>query len=178
MKLLQRRLKHKEKGSSNWLKLHSKIARVYQKINDTRKDWHFKLAHRLCDKAQAIFVENINFKAWAKGLFGKYTLDAAYGQFFNILSYICWKRDVFFLKVDKNYTSQTCPNCQTVTGKKDLSERMHRCENCGYTTLRDVAAAQVIVQRGILAVGQPVSQIATGDVLSGVGGNINLDKCP
>lgn len=179
LKLLQRRLKHKKKGSSNWLKLQNKIARIHQKINDARKDWHFKLAHQLCDGAGAIFIEDINFIAWAKGLFGKHTLDAAYGQFFNILSYICWKRDVFFLKVDKNYTSQICPNCQTHTGKKNLSERMHRCQSCGYTTNRDVAAAQVIMQRGISAVGQPVEQqIASGDVLSGANSNISLGKCP
>jgi putative transposase len=176
LKLLQRRLKHKKKGSSHWLKLQKKIARIHQKINDTRKDWHFKLAHHLCDQAGAIFLEDINFKAWAKGLFGKHTLDAAYGQFFNILSYVCWKRDVFFLKVDKDYTSQICPNCGTHTGKKDLSERIHRCDNCGYTTNRDVAAAQVIRNKGILAVGQPVgSQIASGGVLSGTG--IRLDRC-
>ncbi len=177
LKLLQRRLKHKKKGSTNWLRLQNKIARIHQKINDTRKDWQFKLAHRLCDSAQAIFVEDINFKAWAKGLFGKHTLDAAYGHFFNILSYICWKRGILFLKVNKDFTSQTCPNCQTITGKKDLNERVHRCRECGYTTNRDVAAAQVIVQRGISAVGQPVeSQIASGGVLSGVNGNIDLDK--
>lgn len=176
LKLLQRRLKYKKKGSSNWLSLQNKIARIYQKINDTRKDWHFKLAHRLCDKAQAIFVEDINFKAWAKGLFGKHTLDAAYGQFFNILSYVCWKRGVFFLKVNKDYTSQTCPNCNAVTGKKDLSERVHRCVECGYTTHRDVAAAQVVRDRGLLAVGQPVSQVVSGGVLSGASSNTGLDK--
>lgn len=178
LKLLQRRLKHKKKGSSNWLQLQKKIARIHQKINDTRKDWHFKLAHQLCDSAGAIFVEDINFMAWAKGLFGKHTLDAAYGQFFNILSYICWKRDVFFLKVDKNHTSQICPNCQTYTGKKHLNQRTHYCSNCGYTTNRDVAAAQVIMQRGkALAVGQPVSQIASGEVLPGASSNISLGKC-
>ncbi len=175
LKLLQRRLKHKKKGSSNWLKLQKKIARIHQKINDTRKDWHFKLAHHLCDQAGAIFVEDINFKAIAKGLFGKHTRDAAYGQFFKILSYVCWKRDVFFLKVNKDYTSQTCPNCGTHTGKKDLSERIHLCNSCGYTTNRDVAAAQVIKSRGILAVGQPVGlQNASGEVLSGAGNS--LDK--
>ncbi len=179
LKLLQRRLKHKKKGSSKELKLQNKIARNHQKINDTRKDWHFKLAHRLCDSAGAIFVEDINFIAWAKGLFGKHTLDAAYGQFFNILSYVCWKRDVFFLKLNKDYTSQMCPNCGTHTGKKDLSARTHRCANCGYTTNRDVAAAQVIRNRGISAVGQPVEfKIASGDVLPGAGSDISLGKCP
>ena len=176
LKLLQRRLKHKKKGSSKSLKLQHKIAKVHQKTNDTRKDWHFKLAHHLCDQAGAIFVEDINFKAWARGLFGKHTLDAAYGQFFNILSYVCWKRDVFFLKVNKDYTSQICPKCGTHTGKKDLSERIHRCNSCGYTTNRDVAAAQVIKSRGILAVGQPVGlQIASGGILSGAGDS--LDQC-
>lgn len=120
-------------------------------------------------------MEDINFKAWAKGLFVKHTLDAASGQFFHILSYICWKRDVFFLKVSKDFTSQICPDCGTHTGKKDLSERIHRCSNCEYVTNKDVAAAQVIRDRGILAVGQPVSQIVSGGVLSGVGNN--LDKC-
>ena len=168
LKSLQRKLKNKQKGSNNWHRLNQKIARLYQKISDTRTDWQFKLSHHLCDRAGGIFVEDINFKAWAKGLFGKHTLDAAYGQFFNILSYTCWKRGVYFAKVDKNYSSQTCPNCQTHTGKKDLSERVHSCSNCGYTTNRDVAAAQVLCQRGLVAVGQPVNQVASGGVLSGV----------
>ncbi len=47
LKLLQRRLKNKQKGSANWLKLQKKMARVHQRIADTRKDWHFKLAHHL-----------------------------------------------------------------------------------------------------------------------------------
>ena len=51
LKSLQRRLKNKKKGSNNWQKLQTQIARVYQKIHDTRKDWHFKLAHHLCDQA-------------------------------------------------------------------------------------------------------------------------------
>jgi putative transposase len=168
LKSLQRRLKHKKKGSGKWLKLQNKIARVHQKISDTRTDWQFKLAHQLCARAGGIFVEDVNFKAWAKGLFGKHTLDAAYGQFFNILSYVCWKRDIYFAKVDKNYSSQICPNCQTHTGKKELSQRIHCCSSCGYTTNRDVAAAQVLCQRGVFAVGQPVNQIVPGGDRSGV----------
>jgi putative transposase len=36
------------------------------------------------------------------------------------------------------------PNCDTHTGKKSLDNRVHSCQECGYTTHRDVAAAQVI----------------------------------
>ncbi len=59
--LLQRRLKHKKKGSNNRHKLNRKIARLHQRISDTRKDWHFKLAHRLCDDSGMIFIEDIDF---------------------------------------------------------------------------------------------------------------------
>ncbi len=47
----------------------------------------------------------------------------------------------------------------TAFGKKDLSERVHVCENCGYTTDRDVAAAQVVLNRGCAAVGQTVKML-------------------
>lgn len=59
-------------------------------------------------------------------------------------------------KVDCNGTSQTCLRCQAHTGKKELSERVHHCGECGYITDRDVAAAQVVMQRGCVAVGQTV----------------------
>jgi len=174
MELLQRRLKHKKLGSNNRRKLNAKIAKLHQKLSSTRKDFHFKTAHYLCDQAGAIFVEDIDFRAWAKGIFCKHTLDASFGQFFTLLNYIAWKRGVFFAKIDKNYTSQTCPECNALTGKKDLSQRVHSCPECGYTTNRDVAAAQVIRNRGIAAVGQPVVENAYGLVLTGVSSNTNL----
>ncbi|WP_370583844.1 zinc ribbon domain-containing protein [Oxynema sp. CENA135] len=69
---------------------------------------------------------------------------------------MCWKRGVYFATVDPNGTSQTCPQCGAHTGKKELSERVHYCDECGYVTDRDVAAAQVVMQRGLVAVGQTV----------------------
>jgi putative transposase len=172
LKLLQRRLKHKEKGSNNRHKLNRKIARLHQRIADTRKDWHFKLAHKLCDDAGMLFVEDMDFRTWAKGMLGKHTLDAGFGQFVSILQWVCWKRGVYFNKVNKDYTSQVCPQCDTHTGKKDLSDRLHACHECGYTTHRDVAAAQVIRNRGISALGSSVEQIACGDGLTGTGNSL------
>ncbi|HBL14650.1 MAG TPA: transposase [Cyanobacteria bacterium UBA11162] len=171
LKLLQRRLKHKRKGSNNRHKLNLKIARLHQRISDTRKDWHFKLANSLCDGAGMIFVEDIDFRVWAKGWFGKHTLDAGFGQFLSILKFVCWKRGVYFDKVDKNYTSQVCPQCDAHTGKKDLSVRIHACSECGYTTHRDVAAAQIVRNRGLSGVGRILDnkENACGDGLTGTG---------
>ncbi len=82
-------------------------------------------------------------------------LDAGFGQFIAILSWVCGKQGVYFEKVNKDYTSQVCPNCDTHTGKKELDDRVHNCPECGYRTHRDVAAAQVIrfsriIRRGTL----------------------------
>lgn len=52
------------------------------------------------------------------------------------------------------------------TGKKDLSERIHSCQHCGYTTDRDVAAAQVVLVRGLAAVGHTVKMLSEGKAVA------------
>ncbi len=174
LKLLQRRLKNKKKGSNNRHKLNRKIARLHQRVTDTRKDWQFKLAHEVVKDAGMVFVEDIDFRVWAKGMFCKHTLDAGFGQFISILSWVCWKQGVYFEKVNKDYTSQVCPNCGTHTGKKGLDNRVHNCPECGYTTHRDVAAAQVIRNRGLSAEGRfvDIKEIACGGGLTGTGNSL------
>ena len=169
LKILQRRLKKKIKGSSNWLKLQNKIARFHEKIANNRRDWLFKLAHYLCDQADNIFVEDINFKSWSKGLFCKQSLDSGIGGFINdILPFICWKRGKYYLKVDKDYTSQICSNCGQHTGKKTLSQRIHICSQCCHSESRDTNAAKIIRERGLMAVGHIVTENACGDDATGI----------
>ena len=158
LKSLQRKMSRKKKGSSNWKKAGKKVAKLHEHISNTRKDFHYKVANQLCDEAGMIFAEDLNLKAMSRGMYAKHTLDAGFGQFLNILEFVCWKRGVYFERVDPDLTSQTCPRCQTITGKKELSERIHSCPECGYTTDRDVAAAQIVAQRGVttVAVGHTV----------------------
>ncbi|NEO79125.1 MAG: transposase [Moorea sp. SIO4G3] len=162
LKLLQRRLKNKQFGSNNRHKLNQKIARLHQRISETRKDWHFKLAHHLCDGAGMIFLEDINFVSWQRGMLSKHSVDAGFGQFVNILKWVCFRRGVYFAKVNKDGTSQICPNCGAHTGKKTLDIRFHHCFDCGYTTTRDVAASQEIRNRGVSALGHSVLENVCG----------------
>ena len=170
LRLLQRRLKKKTKGSNNWLKLVLKIAKFHEKVANTRQDWLFKLAHYICDQADNIFVEDIDFKSWSKGLFCKQSLDSGIGGFINeILPFICWKRGKFYLKVNKDFTSQECSNCGKHTGKKQLSQRIHSCQYCFHTESRDTNSAKIIMKRGQVAVGHTVNQNAWGDDATGFG---------
>ncbi len=156
LKWLQRKLRNKKKGSANYRKIQAKIRTLHEHIHDTRREFHFQTAHQLCDQVGMIFAEDLNFKMMSRGMLAKHCLDAAWGSFLDILKWVSWKRGVFFAKVDPNGTSQTCPNCGAQTGKKELSQRVHECGECGYVTDRDVAAAQVVMQRGLVAVGQTV----------------------
>ncbi|AFZ49937.1 RNA-guided endonuclease InsQ/TnpB family protein [Dactylococcopsis salina] len=159
LKSLQGQLKNKKKGSRRWRNISRRIARLYEKITNCRKDFFYKTSHYLCDQAGMIFVEDLNLKALGRSALRKACLDAAWGTFVNILSYVCWKRGVFFAKVNANGTSQICPECGVNCGKKTLSERVHKCPDCGYEQDRDVAAAMVVKKRGESTVG------ATGRML-------------
>lgn len=162
LKLLQQRVSRKCLGSNNWHKAQKKVAKLHEYIANCRKDWHRKLSHQICDDTGMVFVEDLNLVGLSRGMLGKHCLDAGFGQFFNILEQTCFKRGVYFQKVDSRKTSQICPNCGVETGKKELSERTHVCSNCGYTTDRDVAAAQVVLVRGLAAVGHTVKMLSEG----------------
>lgn len=163
LKLLQRRLKGKQLGSANWKKQQKKIARLHERITNTRKDFHYKAAHKLCDGADVVAVEKLNLIGLSRGFLGKHMLDAGHGQFLNqILPWVCFKRGVGFMYEPAAGTSQECPECGQIA-KKDISVRWHSCE-CGCSMPRDIASAIVIKNR---AVGCTVLENACRDGLTG-----------
>ncbi|MEG4212914.1 transposase [Microcoleus sp. S13_B4] len=162
LKLLQQRVSRKKLGSNNRKKAQKKVAKLHEYIANCRSYWHWKLAHQLCEDAGMIFVEDLNLIGLSRAMLGKHCLDASWGQFFTILQQTCFKHGVCFQKVSAHKTSQICPNCDVETGKKKLSERTHSCSSCGYTTDRDVAAAQVVLIRGLAAVGHTVKMLGEG----------------
>lgn len=176
LKVLQRRLSKKQKRSVNYEKARKKVERLHNHVAFKRKDYQFKLAHKLCGMADTIFVEDCDFRIMAKGFLGKHTIDASFGQFRTILKFVGKKRGVFVGEVDHRGSSQTCPNCR-IAVKKELGDRMHSCNNsdCLYEVDRDIAAAQELCNRGIETYrGTPEKQeIGSQVVLSG---NLVLDK--
>ena len=159
LKVLQRRVSRKTKRSKNWEKAQLKVAKLHHQISNSRKNFHFQSSHLLCDQADMIFVESplapLNKggikRGDARGFVGKQMLDGGFGQFRDLLSWVCWKRGKYFSQVDHKYTSQICPECGTHTGKKELNQRVHLCPECGYQTSRDHASGRVILQRGLQA---------------------------
>lgn len=176
LKALQRKVSRKKKRSKNWGKAQLKVAQLHHQISNTRKNFHFQTSHLLCDQADMVFVEDIDFRISAKGFLGKQMLDGSFGQFRQLLSWVCWKRGKYFAQVDHKYTSQICPECSTHTGKKELGQRVHTCSECGYQASRDYASGRVILNRGLeqVRLDRPETKESGNGVLSGV---LCLDKC-
>jgi putative transposase len=165
LKLLQRRAARKQKRSANWEKAQIKVARLHHHIANTRKDFHLKTAHKLCDQAETIFAEDLNTVGLNRGMLRKDCIDASFGQFLDLLEWVCWKRGAFFMRVNPNGTSQTCPQCGA-TVRKSLDVRDHHCAECGYQTHRDHAAAEMVLLRGLNLV--PVDNREMETVCAGV----------
>ena len=148
LKVLQHRLSQKQKRRANYEKARKKVEAMHNHIAFVRKNYQFNLAHKLCDMADTIFIEDIDFRIMAKGFLGKHTVDAAFGQFRQILKYVGKRRGVFVDEVDHRGSSQTCPNCR-IEVRKELEDRLHSCPECQYEVDRDIASAQELCNRGI-----------------------------
>jgi putative transposase len=172
--VLQRRLSKKVKRSKNYEKARKRVEKQHNHIHFKRKDYQFKLAHKLCDMADSIFVEDIDFRIMAKGFLGKHTIDSAFGQFRSILKYVGWRRGKFVAEVDSRGSSQICPNCR-IEVRKELGDRIHSCSECLYQTDRDIASAQELCNRGIETYPGTLEKQEIGSQV-GLSGAMSLDK--
>jgi IS605 OrfB family transposase len=105
-----------------------------------------KMSYKLVRDFGTIVVEDLKIKGLS-GLLSKAVHHVGWSSFINMLSCKAENAGRQLLKVDPNYTSQECPNGHAIE-KKQLSERVHRCD-CGLTIHRDHAAARVILGRGL-----------------------------
>lgn len=144
----QKKLARQQKGSANYQKQANRIAKIHQRIQRQRKDFHYKTAHFLVRQYDLIAVEDLNIKGLARTHWGKSILDAAWGSFITILEAVAVIRGIHVVKVNPYNTSQDCSGCG-VKVKKDLSIRWHSCPHCHTELDRDINAARNILNRAI-----------------------------
>ena len=65
-------ISRKVKGSNNWWRAVRELARLYVKITNQRRDWHYKRATDLCRRFDTIVTETLNLDAM-KRLWGRKT---------------------------------------------------------------------------------------------------------
>ena len=177
LRIAQRSLARKSKGSNNQAKQKRVVARLHEKIKNTRKDYHHKVSSRLVCENQAIACEALVVANMVKnrnrvhGGLSKAISDAGWGKFTTMLEYKCQWYGREFVKVPAAYTSRDCSACGHRTDKMPLNIRFWTCPVCSAEHQRDVNAAQNILGRAGLvsdnvgglapSVGQESARVST-----------------
>ena len=161
-----RNLSHKKEGSHNRNRARKELARAYKKMNNQRKDFHFKTARRLCEEYAVICLETLNMKGMARR-WGRKVHSLGFYNFVEILKYEAMKLGTQIIFVDKYFpSSQLCSECGYKNkAVKDLKIREWECPSCHTLHDRDKNAAKNILVAGASANGgEPVRPISVGKV--------------
>ncbi|MFE2187616.1 RNA-guided endonuclease InsQ/TnpB family protein [Streptomyces sp. NPDC059455] len=155
----QRNLARKARGDgANRAKARRKVAKVYARITDRRRDHLHKLTTRLVRENQTLVIEDLTVRNMlSNGKLSRAISDAAWSQFRSMLEYkAAWYgREV--IAVDRWFpSSKLCSACGTLQKRMPLSVRTWTC-GCGTNHDRDVNAA-----KNLLAAGLAVSACGAG----------------
>ena len=147
----QRELSRKQKGSHNREKQRLRVAKIYEHIQNARRDHHFKVAHWLVNHYDNLICEDLQvskmYRKKSERKQRRALFDVALYEFLTILTWMAEKYSCNLVRVDPAYTSQLCSNCGSVVPKG--SSEIHNCPHCGLVLDRDINAARNILLRGL-----------------------------
>ncbi|MCK8827432.1 transposase [Natroniella acetigena] len=97
---LNKRLAKKEEGSNNWYKVKNKLAKVYEKVVNIRKDFLHKLSTKLICENQTIVVESLKVKSMLKN-----------SKLAKSISDVSWSKFVDYLNYKAEWYGKECATC-------------------------------------------------------------------
>lgn len=146
----QQTLSRRVKGSNNRKKAIKRVARIHEKISNTRQDFLHKLSRKLVDENQVIVAENLCIKGLARTRLAKSIHDTGFGMLLNFLGYKLEREGGFLIEVDRFYPStKTCSCCGFKNDLINLSVRDWVCPNCQTHHDRDENAARNLRAEGL-----------------------------
>lgn len=162
----QRDLMRRKKGSGRRNRARVKVARIQEKIADTRDDALHKLTTDLVRRFDFLAIEDLNVRGMVQMRnLARSIADASFGMFRSMLEYKAKWYGKEVVVIDRFYpSSKTCSACGWVNQELTLSTWTWTCKECRVVHDRDENAA-----KNILAVGQTVTAR---------GGGVRLKRTP
>ena len=168
----QQHLSRKKRGSRGFENQKLKVARLHEKIANSRADYLHKCSISLVRRYNIICIEDLNVKGMVKNhRLSKSITDVSWGKFVSMLTYKAEWNDKKVVKVDRYFpSSQTCNVCGYVNKDiKNLSVREWECPHCHTHHDRDINAAINILHFGLNN-----TSSGTGDYTGGEGVRTDL----
>ena len=139
--------------SRNYQKQKFKVAKVYEKITNSRTDFLHKLSFNLIKNHDVIAIEDLNVKGMVKNhKLAKAISDSSWSIFTTMLAYKAEWYGKTLVKIDRWYpSSKTCSGCNHLLTKAELplSLRSWDCPSCLQTNDRDINASINILNEGL-----------------------------
>ena len=146
----QKHLSRKTKGSKRYEKQRIKVAKIHEKITNSRMDLIHKTTLNLVNQFDTIYLEDLNVKGMMKNhKLAKAIGDVSWGKFIDVLTYKAEWNDKEIIHIDRFFpSSKTCSKCGWINNSLTLKDRTWECKECNEIHDRDVNAAINIINEG------------------------------
>jgi putative transposase len=143
LRRLSRALTRKVKGSRNRTKAKIRLARLYARIANLRRESLHQLSTSITRRFHIIGIEDLHIKGMLKNRhLARAIVDMGFGELRRQLQYKAAWRGVQLIVVDRWYpSSKTCSCCGRKLEMLKLGTRQWICPSCGVRHDRDVNAA-------------------------------------
>lgn len=168
LRIRQRRVNRKVKGSNNRRKAGIEVAKFHKKVADKRDACQWKAANKVVKMADAVIREDLNIKGMksrcktkkvdgrfmpngqsAKRGLNRSISDASWGGLFSKIGWLATKSGKPVLAVNPKHTSQECSACHHIS-KDNRDGEKFLCEECGHIDHADTQASRTILGRADL----------------------------
>jgi putative transposase len=132
------------KDCKNVQRQNAKIRLIHKRLTDIRNDYtHQTTTEIVKTKPSRIVMESLNVKCMLKNKhLAKAISQQKFYEFIRQMKYKCETFGIKFVQADKFYpSSKLCSCCGNVKKDLKLSDRVYRCDACGYVADRDFNAS-------------------------------------
>ncbi|CCJ34719.1 transposase [Caloramator australicus RC3] len=113
IKIIQKSLLRKQKQSKNYERTRQKLAKLYEKISNQRKDFLHKLSSKIIHENQVIVLEDLQVKNMQQNhKLAKAITEVSWAEFRRMLEYKArWYGREIIIAPQNYASSQTCSEC-------------------------------------------------------------------
>jgi putative transposase len=130
--------------TQNILKLERTIKLIHEKLKNVRLNYNHQVTNAIAKtKPSRIVMEDLNVTGMLKNKhLSRAIAEQGFYQFISFMKYKSEKYGIRFIQADRFYpSSKMCSQCGNIKKDLKLSDRVYRCDACGYVADRDFNAS-------------------------------------